>query len=424
MAGPDFLLIAAFVVAFGLVSARVQRSPITAPMVFVGAGALLGSEALGLLDIRLEDPFVETVMELTLALILFTDAARIDASALRHEYQGPLRMLTVGMMGTIAVGTLLAVWIFPTLELWEAAVLAIVLTPTDAALGQAVVTERRIPKAVRQTLNVESGLNDGIVLPLLTVALALAGVADDVEPAGFWVRFAVREIGFGVFAGVAVGYVGGKAVTYGHRNGWMTHAFQRLAGVALAVLAFSLAISLDGNGFIAAFVAGLTIGNTAREECTPLYDFIEAEGQLLTLLTFLFFGAGAVVAAFEDLDWRTVAFALASLTVMRMVPVSLSLLGLRLQPVTHLFLGWFGPRGVASVLFGLLVLGSTGLTAGEEIFQIVTIVVVFSVVLHGVSASTLAARYGEYISKMLDHEPHMSEGMAAPTVPYMVPWRH
>jgi len=203
----------------------------------------------------------------------------------------------------------------------------------------------------------------------------------------------------------------------------MTHSFQRLAGLALAVLAFSLAGVIEGNGFIAAFAAGITIGNTSRNVCTPLYDFIEAEGQLLTLLTFLFFGAAAVVPAFEAATWETFVYALVSLLAVRIIGVAASLFGLKLQVATVAFLGWFGPRGVASILFGLLVLESSGISAGGQIFDIVAVTVVLSVVLHGLSAHFLAERYARFIAPMVEEDPDMEEGMSPPDMPYLVPFR-
>ena len=298
--------------------------------------------------------------------------------------------------------------------------LGVVLAPTDAALGQVVVSSRRVPQTVRQTLNVESGLNDGLALPFLAIALALAGAAEGTGSAGFWARFAVQQVGVAVIVGVAVGYGGGRLVTLATHRNWMNQTFERLSSVAIAVIAFGVTVALDGSGFIAAFVAGMVLGATAKEICPTLIDFAEAEGQLLTLVTFLLFGAAAVGPALDIIDWKIALYIALSLTVVRMAPVALSLIGSRLRLYSVVFIGWFGPRGIASILFALIVLGEMDLPAREPVFLIASLTVVASVFAHGLTALPATRHYGEIMEghrdEMTDDE-EMHEFMQAPDLP-------
>ncbi|MBW1761505.1 MAG: sodium:proton antiporter [Deltaproteobacteria bacterium] len=389
-----FILVACFVFGFGLLSRRLAESPLTPPLAFVGLGVLFGPWGLNWLHLSAEHGVMHVLAELTLILVLFGDAARIDLSALRRELGLPVRLLAIGMPLTIFLGTVAAKWLFPELRWLEAAVLGAVLAPTDAALGQAVVSNPGVPTRVRQALNVESGLNDGIVLPVVLVFAALASMgAEMTRSASEWARFAAIQVTLGPLAGFAVAWVGSKLLKWSTAKEWIQPPFERLTGLALALLAFACAEHVGGNGFIAAFVAGMMLGQWTRGRCAWLYDFLEAEGQLLMLLVFLAFGASFAAPALESASWRTVTYAVLSLTVIRMVPVAIAMLGTGLRPPTVLFLGWFGPRGLASILFGILVLNEADLPHEALIFQLVMLTVLFSVVGHGISAASLARRY-------------------------------
>jgi NhaP-type Na+/H+ or K+/H+ antiporter len=391
-----FILVACFVFGFGLVSRRLTDSPLTPPLVFVGLGVLFGPWGLDWLHLGVEHGAMHLLAELTLILVLFGDAARIDLSALRRELGLPVRLLAIGMPLTILFGALVGKWLFPQLGWLEAAVLGAVLAPTDAALGQAVVSNSAVPTRVRQALNVESGLNDGIVLPVVLVLAALASMsAEMTRSASDWGRFAAMQVTLGPLVGIAVAWVGNKLLKWSTAKGWMEPPFERLTGLALALLAFACAEHVGGNGFIAAFVAGMMLGQWTRGRCEWLYDFLDAEGQLLMLLVFLAFGVSFVAPALETASWRSLAYAILSLTVIRMVPVAIALIGTGLRFPTVLFLGWFGPRGLASILFGILVLDEADLPNEALIFQLVMLTVLFSIVAHGVSAAPLARRYAE-----------------------------
>src|SRR5215207_2458403 len=389
-------LLACLIFGFGLLSRRLQGTVVSAAMVFVAAGLVAGGT--GLVDLGAAthvDPStsreaVFLVAELALVLLLFTDAARIDPRHLRRNAL-PLRLLGVGLPLTIALGTLLALLLLSDLEPWECAIVAAVLAPTDAALGQAVVSSPLVPLRVREGLNVESGLNDGGSVPFLMVFIALAAAHEGLE--GGWVRFAVEQIGYGTLIGVAAGAVGGAALRRAADRAWTTTTFERLGLAALAIVAWYAADEAGCNGFIAAFVGGGAAGMAAGALRERLLDFAEEEGELLNLAVFLCFGVFAA-EALGDATWQMLAYAVLSLTVIRMLPVAVAVIGLGLRPATIAFLGWFGPRGLASIILALVVIEEEPALAGiEQIFLVMTVTVLLSVFAHGISAAPLTRRY-------------------------------
>ena len=414
-------VVALFVLGFGLVSKRIQTTLVTAPMVFVLFGVVMGPSGFGLLDVALDSPAVRLLAELTLVLVLFTDAARIDLVRLRREHNIPLRLLGIGLPLTVLAGTLAGVALLSELTLWEALVLAVILAPTDAALGQAVVSSSRVPVRIRQALNVESGLNDGLALPLLLFAISLGAMGEHATESAFWLRFALFQVVLGPVVGAAVGYFGGRLVSWAGRTGWMSDVFRDLAALGLALLAYAGAEVVGGNGFIAAFTAGLMLGNTARSLCSSLYEFAEAEGQLLMLLSFLVFGAVMVGPALDGLGLASVLYALASLTLVRMVPVWISLTGLGLEPTTRAFLGWFGPRGIASILYGLLLLEGSELDHQAAVFGVTMLTILLSVFLHGITAWPGVRWYGGWAESMSD-EPDQPEMQPVSEMPVRFPY--
>ncbi|MFQ5757604.1 MAG: cation:proton antiporter [Acidiferrobacterales bacterium] len=384
---------AAFLV-FGLVSWKLKGSVVTGPMVFVIFGLAAGPAATGLVDLTITNFGLHILAEVTLILVLFSDAANIDLRQLRRNHNLPVRMLLVGMPLTIILGAATALVLFRHLTFWEVALLAAILAPTDAALGQAVVTNPVVPVRIRQTLAVESGLNDGIALPFVLIFAALASATQEASGAGHWLAFGAKQVTLGPVAGAIVGFVGAKLVALCYRAHWMTERAEGMIALALAFGAFALAELVHGNGFIAAFVAGLTFGNVLAQRCKFLYEFAEAEGQILILLTFMAFGSAMIPLALPNVTFTHVLFALLALTLLRMLPVSLSLLGTKIKPVTSIFLGWFGPRGLASVLFVLLILEQADVAHQSEVFTITIVTVVLSILLHGITAGPAARRYG------------------------------
>jgi sodium/hydrogen antiporter len=401
----DLMVLAAVVFAFGLVSRQLEGTILTAPIFFVVAGAILGPAGLALVEFNLDDHTVLLVSEIALSLVLFTDAASINLSVLRQNEGLPLRLLGIGMPLTIALGTASAALLLTDLTFWEAAIVGTVLAPTDAALGQAVVSNPRVPVRVRQALNVEAGLNDGLSVPFLALFLSLAVAEEELQPASYWIRFALEQVGLGILVGVGVGLVGGWLVSWASKREWMSGSFRRLALLALALIAWALADQIGGNGFIAAFVGGLVVGPTVERVGEQLIRFTEAEGQLLNLSVFFIFGV-LVVGLLESLSWQVALYALLSLTVIRMLPVALSLMGTHLRGISLLFAGWFGPRGLASIVLGLIVVAEAPLLAGrEEIEAVVASTVLLSVLLHGVTAAPLSAVYARWIEGMAADAP-------------------
>lgn len=404
----DIGIVALGIVAFSLVSGRLASTPVTAPMVFVIFGLVVGPNVLGVVDITIENQFVRVLAELTLVLLLFTDAARIDMRNLREHHGMPIRMLAIGMPLTIVLGTALAIWIFPENEFWEMALLATVLAPTDAALGQTVVTSPVVPVRVRQAINIESGLNDGIAAPLVTIFLALALAEVEVLSASSVARFIAEEIGYGLLIGLAIGVAGGLLVRFFSTRGWMDGAFRQLGVLALAVGAWALATAAGGNGFIAAFVGGLAFGSIRDIDAGYVTEFTEDEGQLLNLLTFMIFGGVFVGPALGDLTWQTAVYVVLSLSVIRMLPVGLSLLGSGYRLDTIAFVGWFGPRGLASIIFGLIVVEEAAFNTRDELFVTIAWTVLVSVFAHGLTAEPLANWYGRHAEDMAG-TPEMQE---------------
>jgi NhaP-type Na+/H+ or K+/H+ antiporter len=398
---------------FALISGRLQGTMITAPLVFVVFGLIVGAGGLDVANLDVGHSTIHVVAELTLILVLFTDAARIDLNQVRRDHNLPLRMLTIGLPLTIAAGMLLAVLMFPSFSFWEAALLAALLAPTDAALGQSVVSAKAVPVRIRQAINVESGLNDGIALPAVLLFAALAGAEHDAAEASEWIRFGLLQVTLGPLAGVIIGYIGARLLDTAAERGWANTSFQGIGILSLAILTYVAAELVGGNGFIAAFIGGMVFGNTIRHPCTFLFEFMETEGQLLMLITFLIFGAVLLPEAIAHFEPVFLLYALASLTVIRIVPILISLIGAGLRLPTQLFLGWFGPRGLASILFVLLILEESEVEHRDELLSITVVTVALSVLLHGITAAPFARVYGQMAARMGECE----ENQPVPELP-------
>ncbi len=393
-------IIAAGLLSFSLISGRLSGTIITGPLVFIIFGFAVGAGALNIAHIEVDHSTIHYIAEFTLILVLFTDASRIDLKQLQQHHDIPARMLTIGLPLTIVAGTLVAALLFPAFSFWEAALLAALLAPTDAALGQAVLFAKMVPVRIRQAINIESGLNDGIALPAVLLFAALASAEESASGAGAWTQFVVLQLTLGPLTGIAVGFVGARLLDSAAERGWANTSFQGIGILSLAVFTYAAAELIGGNGFIAAFIGGLVFGNSVRHPCTFLFEFMESEGQLLMLITFLVFGAALLPQGIADANPIFFAYAILSLTVIRMVPIALSLVGARLQLPTQLFLGWFGPRGLASILFVLLILEQSEMLHREELLSITVITVALSAVLHGVSAAPFARIYGRMAARM------------------------
>jgi len=387
-------LLAVFVLIYSSVGGGVERSPISGPIVFTAFGLLVGPVGLGLLSLDVNAETIRLLAELTLALVLFTDAAGADLDVLRKTWGLPTRLLLLGLPLTILLGFGVGVLVFNDLSLFEVALLATMLAPTDAALGKGVVTNPVVPNGVRQGLNVESGLNDGICVPILFLFLALAlGHEGDQSTSSLAFSFLAEEIGTGLVVGISLTTGSVWLLRLCHRRQWISHTWIQLPVVGLAVGCFATAQFLGGSGFIAAFVGGLLFGARLKDHREALLRAAEGTGDTFALLMWVIFGAIVVGRYFEYFSFSIVLYALLSLTLLRMVPVFISLAGLGVSLEGKLFMGWFGPRGLASIVFGVIVL-QANLPNGRLLAHVVVWTVILSILLHGVTANPWAKAFG------------------------------
>ncbi len=392
MSDSDLALVTALVFAWGTLSARLERADITAPITFVVAGAVLTHGPLALLAFAPSPQTVRLLAESTLVLVLFSDASRIGLRDLLPDKALCLRLLGLALPLTIGLGTLLALALFNGMTAWLALIVGAALAPTDAALGAGMMVHPAVPARIRRLVNVESGLNDGIATPFVLIAVAGAGAAGHV--AGGGPAEAAVDLLLGVVIGSAVGGMGGLVVKTARRRGWVAEGFQGSAVLALAGCAYACSLALHGNGFIAAFVGGLAFAAMGGQRGERLVPFVEETGGLISLLVWLAFGAVAVVPALQGLTWQTIVYALLSLTVIRMLPVAAALTGAHLGRAAVVFAGWFGPRGLASVVFALVALEDLGESVAGRAVAVIAFTVLLSVIAHGVTADPLARRYG------------------------------
>jgi NhaP-type Na+/H+ or K+/H+ antiporter len=391
-------ILALVLLGFAAISGRIEGTWITAPMVFTAAGLVFGVEALGLVDPSATGASVKVLAEATLAVVLFSDASRIDLNALRRTLGIPGRLLGIGLPLTILAGFVVAVALLGDLAWPEALLLAIILAPTDAALGQAVVTSPRLPTRVRQSLNVESGLNDGICVPLFLVALAIAQAEEGAIGDGAAAELVLEKIGYGVLGGVIAGAAAAAVVVYAGGRRSIDATWLQVVPLAGALLAFGLAEAIGGSGFIGAFVGGMVFGGLRRHRGGDVSYLLEQTGAVLAAVTFVVFGAILLGPALGDLTWQIALYALLSLTLVRMVPVAIAMLGTSARRPTVAFLGWFGPRGAASIVFALLLLEEERALPNQDlILTAVFVTVGFSVLAHGVTAAPLATRYADWL---------------------------
>lgn len=388
----DILTIfAAFIFLFSAVAGGLARTPISGPIIFCAFGWLIGPLALGWFDADIGAEGLRLLAELTLALVLFSDAAKVDLKVLRAHLDIPNRLLLIALPLTILLGIGTGMVIFDELPLLEIALIATMLAPTDAALGSAVVTDERVPDDIRQGLSVESGLNDGICVPILFVFLALATqTTQDVSGPELALLLVAEEIGIGAAVGLGATFIGAHLLRVCRDRGWVTETWRQLPVVSLAIGCFAGAQLLGGSGFIAAFVGGMLFGAMAKERKHNLLLAAEGTGETVALVTWVVFGAVIVGHTFDYIMWDAMLYALLSLTVIRMLPVWLVLTGTELRLSEKLFIGWFGPRGLASIVFGVIVLQAE-LPGGELLKQVVIYTIIFSVLAHGLSANPLIA---------------------------------
>jgi len=396
-------IVSACVLLWGLVSARLERWDVSAPIAFVLLGLAVTHGPTTLVHVNVHSSTIRSLAEVTLALVLFSDASRVNVRALRADVALPARLLGIGLPLTIGAGAGVAALLFGSSGLWLAAALGAIVAPTDAALGATIMSDERVPSGVRRLLNVESGLNDGIATPF--VNLFIAGAVSAEAVAGVHPTTAAVDLLGGAGIGIGIGLVGAALLTLARRHGWSAAGFRPITVLALALFAYSASVVAGTNGFIAAFVAGMAFGTLDRAGDHADLRFTEETGSLLSLLVWFMFGAAMLGPGLADVGWRDVVFALLALTVVRMVPVAIALAGSGLDRATVAFVGWFGPRGLASVVFGLLAVDALAPEQSKVVLGAVTLTVTLSVLLHGISASPLASRYGALAGRLHPQRP-------------------
>src|SRR6516164_10717406 len=391
--------LAGFLLIYSAVAGRIERSLISGPIVFAVVGFALGPDGLGVLRINITGEGLRLLAELTLALVLFTDAANADFGIVRRNLSLPERLLGIGLPLTILLGFAFAALVFPSLGILEMGLLATILAPTDAALGKAVVTNPTVPPCMREAHNLESGLNDGICVPIVVILLGLA-VGTQIEGGTighvFWV--VVEEIGIGLIFGLALTWLTTLMLRFAERHGWIGEHWVEIPIVALAAACFAAAQAGGGSGFIACFVGGLLLSGLGARHKEELLRGAEHTGEAMALLTWMVFGGIVVARMIDRVTWSALLYAVLSLTVIRMLPVFLCLIGTRTSVADRLFIGWFGPRGLATIVFAVLVLDEH-LPGNDTIMLAAGWTVLPSIVAHGVTANPLVRRMAARPSK-------------------------
>jgi NhaP-type Na+/H+ or K+/H+ antiporter len=416
------LAIVAFaLLGFAAVSRRLEGTPITATIVFVGIGLLVGPKALDAVQGSASSAPVRLVAEAALTFVLFADASRINIHTLRRELGFPSRLLGIGLPLTIASGAIAAAVLFGQLSIPEALVVAVLLAPTDAALGQSVVTEPRLPSRIRQGLNVESGLNDGICVPLLFIVLAIAEADAGLKGDSAAIRLVLEELGYGILGGIVAGLLVAAVIRIAGHRGMIDSGWLQVVPFAGAALSYGLAAPLGGSGFIAAFVAGAVFGALQPSERGEATYLVDQCGEVLNAVAFLAFGAVLLGPALGDLTWSVAAYAVLSLTIVRMLPVAIAMIGTHARPPTVAFVGWFGPRGLASIVFAVIVVEEAHLPHTSLILLVTFATVGLSALAHGLSAAPLTGRYVRWYESHPAADRPAMEGAPAPSTRWRRP---
>ena len=393
---------------YALLSRRLEQTILTAPIVFTIAGMFMFRALPAIIEAGFNTNLYLRLAEIGLVLLLFTDASRTDFKLLRSVGNLPIRLLSTGMLLTIFLGTVAARLVFPDLSLWEAGILGAILAPTDAGLGQVIVNSPRVPPRIRQALNVEAGLNDGLSVPFLLFFMALAATKIE-SGAESLAQFIGEQLGLGLLVGAAIGLAGGGLLGWARRREWVSEPFRQIGVVALPLLCLVISELVDASMFIAAFVAGLTVQVGFKDAGKDSVEFAEDWGQLVNLAVFFLFGT-AVVKDWPQLTLTSVLYAVLSLTVVRMIPVAISLVGTRLSPATVAFMGWFGPRGLASIVLGLVYLEEGMYLPGENTIRLAVIATVaLSIFAHGLTAMPGINLYARKIATLGPDAPEHQE---------------
>lgn len=397
---------------YSIVSRLLGRSVITGPILFTTAGIVV--PVFLPVSIEIEEHFkvLLFIAEMGLVLLLFTDAGRISLQNLRSLRRLPARLLSVGMLLTILLGAIIALVVFPHLSIWEAGILAAILAPTDAGLGQIIVASPKVPTRIRNALNVEAGLNDGMSVPFMMFFIALAQPGSG--GGGILTQFLIEQLGYGVLIGMGIGLIGGLLLGWAHKKEWMAESLEQLGLVSLPILSMIFSEPTGASMFIVAFVAGMATQVGFKEVGEHSVEFTEGWGQLFNLFVFFFLGL-MIPRAWDKFGASLLVYAALSLTIVRMLPVAIALIGARLNKATVLFMGWFGPRGLASIVLGLVYLEQEANLPGEPTIRLaVMLTVLCSIFAHGFSALPGIELYSKRVSKLAADAPELKESSVHP----------
>lgn len=393
------ILIALFAVStYTMLAKTLSSTIITAPIVFMALG--FGLQYFSLIDVENSEEILYLVAEIALIILLFLDASQINLRRLKKQNSWPLRMLFLGLPLSIGLGILSGLFFFPHWPLATIALVAAILAPTDAALGEAVVSNKSVPPNERQTLIVESGLNDGLALPVILFFGSIVAMSASAENDSFdWLLFGAGQVLIGLAVGMVMGWTSGRIFLVSESLKLSSNVYEGIGVLALTGTSYLTATLLGGNGFISAFMAGLVFGHMIKGHCRFIYQFTESEGQMLVWAAFLIIGLGLLPHAIENLTWPVAAYIFASLFLVRPLAIYIALIGTKAKPITRLFLGWFGPRGLATALFALLVSKDMLGEMGHSVLIVAINAVWISALLHGISAAPGAKWYGKAIQK-------------------------
>ncbi len=396
----EFILVSFLVVVFALVGVKLERLNITAPMAFLAAGALL----FGLIEgLSVESPQVHLLAELSLIVVLFHDASTVQLRALKQDAGVPVRLLAIGFPLALLLTFGVAILMFPALGVAGAVLLAASVTPTDAGLGAPTVLNPAVPVRIRRALNVESGLNDGLATPIVLTALSVLATEEGTEIPRV-LEVAIVPVSLALLIAVAVGAAAAWAVDLSARDGSSSATGRSVALLAVPFLAFGIASLVEANVFITAFVAGLVFGglSTANRREPKTSQTLELAADLLAYVVWFLAGGLIVIALSSQFKWSWLVAAIAILTVLRILPVIVSLWGVGFRQPTWWFMGWFGPRGLATIVFALLAVEDLGTADGaiHDYFGVVAVTVLISVFAHGISAGPLSTRYGQWVARV------------------------
>jgi NhaP-type Na+/H+ or K+/H+ antiporter len=395
--------LALFIFFYSIIATRMEKTAFSGPVLALVFGVVVGPLFLNLLNSNLETEWYKTLAEIALALVLFTDASNTNLQVLQNNIKIPARLLLIGLPLTIVFGAVVAYMLFEGFSWVEVGILATMLAPTDAALGKAVVTNPSVPSKIREALNVESGLNDGISVPVLFLFIAMFtgnfadNPIDDIN-FQFGMGLFIKQIGIGLLVGGVLAFVGDWLIHRAAKRSWISSSWKPIVLIALALGCFAMAQALGGSGFIASFSGGLIYGAINRKHKLELLEAAEGFGDSLSMMTWVIFGAIIIEVYLPHFTWQIVLYALLSLTFIRIIPVFLSLIRTGISFKEKLFIAWFGPRGLASIVFAIIVMG-VNFPHNATIILTVICTILFSVILHGISANTSIKRLNKSLDK-------------------------